>query len=653
MNGELPPIDPEIRDQLARRSAGRLPQGLLAEVSAAVDAVSMERPARLRPGFAAMGAPRLAAAASLALVFVIAVAIVAVPRLMTSPAGTTTYAALTAPELASLLAAKTQPAMNTTIVATVTVDARNDVCPMNRYPTLGVIEGMDSQTCVMGSDLLAYLDQPPWSSVPSAARVTGTFAFRYLAPGYLGLLGRLALPTTGLTFRATDEWPLQGKTFLVEGWLGADELTESCMTAPSAGDVLSPNGDDCPYDNWLGTDSTAPGIAADHWYAPSAAQPSFDTLALRGNARHVRASGMRIIDGIDYGAPVHGVYVVRSVTSACPYASPVDSRGCGVWRVLARVPDTGLHAPTLRPTQTPPPAGVYPTDRALTTDELGRLLAGSQLAVNTALVASVTIDPAPDACPLNSRPTYGVIHGIEPQVCVIGPIGDTGSVATGQNVFAFRYLGPGIVGLLGLIAPASSSRLAYRVADDWSQAGKVILVEGWLGSWPISCPSSRHIPRVPGATRPPRHRREATRSIRTERNAANPAGSPTNPTPRSPILRTGPCRPALAGLSRPAEYASSTTSTTTRRSAASSWSTESQPEVPILDGRLRRLPARSGPRLRHNDPEGEPRPHSTANTHADRRTPGHADRPRRHSPHPGRRLAHRPVRQRQPAAHRG
>ena len=59
------------------------------------------------------------------------------------------------------------------------------------------------------------------------ARATGTFAFRYLAPGYLGLLGRLALPTTGLTFRATDQWPLQGKTFLVEGWLGADELTES------------------------------------------------------------------------------------------------------------------------------------------------------------------------------------------------------------------------------------------------------------------------------------------------------------------------------------------------------------------------------------------------------------------------------------------
>jgi len=91
------------------------------------------------------------------------------------------------------------------------------------------------------------------------------------------------------------------------------------------------------------------------------------------------------------------------------------------------------------------------------------LVVGPQLAVNAALVASVTIDPTPDACPMNSRPTYGVIHGIEPQVCVVGPIGDTGSVASGQNIFAFRYLGPGVLGLLGLIQPASVTNLTHAV----------------------------------------------------------------------------------------------------------------------------------------------------------------------------------------------
>jgi hypothetical protein len=491
MNGELPPIDPGIREQLARRSAGRLPDVLLAEVSAAVDAVPVKRPRRLRPGPAAIGAPRLAAAASLALVVVVAAALVAVPRFMTSPAGNTTYTALTTPELASLLSARTQPALNATLVAAVTVDSRNDVCPMNRYPTLGVIEGMGSQVCVMGYDLNSYLS----SDRVTAPKVTGTFAFRYLAPGYLGLLGQLTLPATGLTFRATDDWPLQGRTFLVDGWLGAVGLTGSCAVAPTSGDVLLPSGDDCPYDNWLGTDSTAPGIAADHWYSvtspePSLSpEPSFDTLAPRGNARHVEAGGMRIIDGIDSAAPVHGVYIVRSVTSQCPHSSPIDSRGCGVWRVLARVSDNSLHAPTATATPTAAPTGIYPTDRALTTDELGRLLAGPAPAVHTALVASVTIDPQPDACPMNSRPTYGVIHGIDPQICVIGAIGDTGSVATGQNMFAFRYLAPGILGLLGLITPASPSKLAYRVADDWSQAGKVFLVQGWLGADPIPCPS--------------------------------------------------------------------------------------------------------------------------------------------------------------------
>ena len=484
MNGELPPVDPGIREQLARRSAGRLPEGLLSDVSAAVDGVSVERPARLRLGFAAMGAPRLAAAASLALVFVVAAALVAVPRFMTSPAGNTSYAALTAPELASLLAAKTPPAMNTTLVATVTVDSRNDVCPMNRYPTRGVIEGMGSQVCVMGADLTAYLS----ADRVSAPKVTGTFAFRYLAPGYLGLIGELTLPVTGVTFRATDDWPLQGRTFLVDGWRGADELTGSCI-APTAGDVLLPDGGDCPYDNWLGTDSTAPGIAADHVTVANSPEPTYDPLSLRGDARHVEAGGMRIIDSIDHAAPMHGVYVVRPVTEGCPNASPIDSRGCGYWRVLARVSDTSLHAPTATATPTQAPTGVYPTDRALTTDELARLLAEPGLAVNTALVASVTIDPQPDACPMNSRPTYGVIHGIDPQVCVIGPVGDTSSVAAGRNVFAFRYIAPGYLGLLGLIQPASASKLAHRVVDDWSQAGKVLIVQGWLGADPIPCPS--------------------------------------------------------------------------------------------------------------------------------------------------------------------
>ena len=483
MNGELPPIDPGIREQLARRSAGRLPEGLIADVSAAVDAVSRERPARLRLGRIAIGAPRLAAAASLALVIVVAAGLAVVPRFMmspaASPAGYPAERALTTAELASLMAGPALP-VNTALVASVAIEQRNDVCPMDRYQTIGVIQGMRSQICVMGFPSSVHVD---------VVFLQGTFAFRYLAPGYLGLIGQLTLPATGLTFRATDDWPLQGLTFLVDGWLGADELTASCATTPTSGDVLLPNGGDCPYDDWLGTDSTAPGIAADHEYSAAAPNPSYDALALRGNARHVEAGGMRIIDSIDHAAPVQGVYVVRSVTEGCPYASPIDSRGCGYWRALARVPDTGLHAPTATPTPTPAPTGIYPTDRALTTDELGRLLAGPAPAVNTALVASVTIDPAPDACPMNSRPTYGVIHGIDPQICVVGPIGDTGSVATGQNVFAFRYLGPGTLGLLGLITPASPSKLTHSVADDWSQAGKTFLVEGWLGADSFPCPT--------------------------------------------------------------------------------------------------------------------------------------------------------------------
>ena len=162
--------------------------------------------------------------------------------------------------------------------------------------------------------------------------------------------------------------------------------------------------------------------------------------------------------------------------------------GAGLGVALVAVLAVAIGGPALLGGPAAPSSG-YPADRALTTDELGRLLAGPAPAVNTALVASVTLDPQPDACPMNSRPTYGVIHGIDPQICVVGPIGDTGSVAIGQNVFAFRYLGPGVLGLLGLVQPASASKLAHSVAEDWSGAGEVFLVQGWLGKEVVSCPT--------------------------------------------------------------------------------------------------------------------------------------------------------------------
>jgi len=488
MNGELPPIDPQICEQLARRSAGRLPDGLMADVAAALETVSADRPRRMRLSMQpTWRSPRMAVAAGLALVVVMGAVLLAFPRLASGPAANSQSAALTATELASLLAGPPL-ATNTTLVAKVTVDAKNDVCPMDRYPTLGVVEGMGSQVCVMGADTIVFLS----SDGTSPAKVTGTFAFRYLAPGYLGLLGELTLPSTGLTFGATDDWPLQGKTFLVDGWLGADELTESCAWTPTSGDVLTPNGNDCPYDDWLGASSTAPGIAADDLSGAASAASTYDPLSLRGDARHVEAGGMRLIDSIDPAAPVHGVYVVRSATGACPDAPPQSSIGCGFWLVLARVADESLHAPaaTATPSPTPTPGGEYPTNRALTTEELGRVLA-QQLPVDTTVVASVTIDAQRDACPLNGRPTVGVVHGFDPQLCVVGPLATAGVAGpTGPGIYAFRYLAPGYLGLLGKIAPASSSRLAYSVANTWPGGGSSFLVRGWLGADPMACPTN-------------------------------------------------------------------------------------------------------------------------------------------------------------------
>jgi hypothetical protein len=237
-------------------------------------------------------------------------------------------------------------------------------------------------------------------------------------------------------------------------------------------------------------------------YVAGSPEPSYDPLSLRGNARHVQAGGARQIDSIPYEA-THGVYVVRSVTGPCPGAAPQDSRGCGTWRVLAKVADVALPEPSTRtappnPTPTPSPTATgtatsvagYPTDRALTTAELARLMAGPPLPTNATLVASTTIDIRTDVCPMNSRPTVGVIQGVDPQVCVMGAtLSARLPGSTAQGVFAFRYLAPGYLGLLGEITPASSSKVAFKVADGWPLAGKTFLVEGWLGAYPISCPT--------------------------------------------------------------------------------------------------------------------------------------------------------------------
>jgi len=80
MNGQPTPIDSQLRDQLARRAAGRTPDDLLAEVLAAVDSAPATR-ARARWLRPMWRVPRLAAAGiGVTLVAILAVAL-AVPGL--------------------------------------------------------------------------------------------------------------------------------------------------------------------------------------------------------------------------------------------------------------------------------------------------------------------------------------------------------------------------------------------------------------------------------------------------------------------------------------------------------------------------------------------------------------------------------------------
>ncbi|HEX7613363.1 MAG TPA: hypothetical protein VF371_11380, partial [Candidatus Limnocylindrales bacterium] len=148
-----------------------------------------------------------------------------------------------------------------------------------------------------------------------------------------------------------------------------------------------------------------------------------------------------------------------------------------------------------KPTQTAPTATVptatvptataptgYPVDRALTTAELAAVMAGPALATNTTLVAAVTIDSSEagtPGCPMTGNPTIGPVRGMRTLVCVSG--GRT-TPARIPGIFAFRYLGPGALDLLGEITPASSSRPVFGATGwPWSLNGwDTFLVGGYL-----------------------------------------------------------------------------------------------------------------------------------------------------------------------------
>jgi hypothetical protein len=145
------PVDPSIREHLTRRSAGIMPEGFEAQVSKALDDAGA-RPGRVRNGWPnlRLTAPRLAGAGiGVALVAIMAVAILApvLNRVTAGPGGYPYDRAMTTAELVALMA--NPPAVNTALVIAATIDIRSDVCPMDRYSTYGVIDGVDPQICVM------------------------------------------------------------------------------------------------------------------------------------------------------------------------------------------------------------------------------------------------------------------------------------------------------------------------------------------------------------------------------------------------------------------------------------------------------------------------------------------------------------------------
>ncbi|MGD0248819.1 MAG: hypothetical protein ABSB75_07175 [Candidatus Limnocylindrales bacterium] len=494
MNEQLPPVDSNIRAQLERRSGGRLPDDLGARVSKALDRAG-ERGAGTRWPPLAWSAPRLAGAGiGVAFVAIVVIAI-GLPVLRGGPASATGYPAerpLTAAELAGLMAGPVL-ATNTPLVARVTIDANTDVCPMDRYPTIGVIEGMGSQVCVMGSAVSSYM---------TVTEVTGVFAFRYIGPGVLGLLGQITPASDSrLAFGPADTWP-QDKTFLVEGWLGSTPYPTSVGSVGIAcdqplygpGDPLNPEGVDnlCAI-TWLtsGHNTVATlDISNGQW------------IESAQGGHVVGAGGARYYDSIST-APVHGVYVVRSAVGPCPGASPQSSIGCDGWKVLAKVDGFPLPAPSASaptatastspgapatPVATPSapglaPAGLLgPGNRPLTQGEFASLWAADP----AHLAGRIVVAKGPVPTGFECWSARAADASASPGTCQVAIL--DGLIAQ-EGYWAVRVGADGKLAIVGEIAMPQSG---YVFTNDLLTAtetlkGQVILVDGWLSEVRYSC----------------------------------------------------------------------------------------------------------------------------------------------------------------------
>jgi hypothetical protein len=499
MNEQLPPIDSNIREHLARRSAGRLPEGLAESVAAALDRAGAEEPrgsgvarSRVRWPRLRWTTPRLAGAGLGVALVAILVVTVGVPAVRNGPAsGPSVYPAdraLTTAELAAVMAGPALPAY-TPLVATVTIDIRSDVCPMNRYPTVGVIEAAGSQICVM---------QGSHSPLLTGTAATGTFAFRYIGPGYLGLLGEITPASDSrLAFGASSSvaWPGSGKTFLVEGWLGLWDHRCPSDPHPSLDPIdvgTWPIFDSCRF--WWLTDDPS---AKDSFGPGGALEPA--------GSHSVVAMTMAQLDAVFSGgsAPVFATYIATGATYSWSDASPHSSFGYSAWQVLAKVPD--LSVPEASPSESPsasasPSESVAPASpvvvpsgplapaptgvvgsggRPLTEAELAALWASdpTHLAGRLAIVKG----PAPPAFGCQS-------WGAEPTGASLASPTCNGAVFDGQigadgDYYAVRVGADGKLSIVGQIALSKTGFVFTLDQIAWPALGagsKLAIVDAWL-----------------------------------------------------------------------------------------------------------------------------------------------------------------------------
>jgi len=462
MNNQQAPVDSELRLQLARRSAGRLPLGLLADVTDALDAVPVSAAGLPRPRTSWRAPGLVAAGLGAAFVAVLLVAI-ALPAFRGGPAATP-------PTPTPGTSTTTEPAVTPTglpIAPTGLIGPGNKALTPEQLTALIAADPnhlagrytIDERVTCDGIDCSGF---PP-KVVADTIQPDGT----------IGLVGPVNVrPDGGIVWtyqQVVDALPTQGGTYIVDAWIGG----ATCCEEPTVAGTGSPQPD---YESsWLGfTANGGIGVAQPGAYHKYGGGTVGGGPAIHGLFLFEWMPGGKCGTGLDTGTAdtctPHAEILARLETAVLPSSSTPAAKPTGP----AGPSPLGLLGSGNRPLTQVEFASIWAADPAH--------LAG-RIAIVTGPVPAGFECSSPGAADA-ALPSPGC------NVVIL-----EGTIAADGHYWAVRVESDSKLTVLGRIAMPKTNEFLFKLDElnttTTLKTGDLVMVEGWLLDSMPTCNTDR------------------------------------------------------------------------------------------------------------------------------------------------------------------